>query len=308
MSLHQTHYNLLISGNDQAWEGSSWRMEYDRVFEYTVPTVKQLFAKLDDAALNKLMELPTLFAYERFVDKPACVGRITKIARRQDGFSITFAFDTAVASLTPDLFTRMLEELDIDSKWEVNRSHWAVKNVDLAEVLHRAGLLRVPTLGPGAAPPRVFISYSWDSPEHQAWVAQLGLVLRKHGVDVILDQWHVKPGQDLAQFMADSVRDSDRVLLICTENYVRKARERTGGVGYEHMLLTPQLMRELSTTKFVPVVRQASLPRMLPDEMAGRLYVDLSDGAQYQTSLQSLIRDLHNIALPLPPVGRPPSR
>ncbi len=306
MSLHPSHYNMLMSGNPQAWTGTSWQMEYDRVFEHTIPTVKQQFATLDDAALRALMSLPTLFAYERFVEQAARVGRITEIARRQDGFAITFAFDAHVPPVPYETFMALLRELDIDSKWEINRSHWAVKNVNLARVLHGAGLLSSPTLGPVAAPPRVFISYSWDSPEHQAWVAQLAITLRNHGVDVILDQWHVRPGQDLGLFMAQSVRDSDRVLLICTENYVRKARERAGGVGYEQMLLTPQIMREVSTTKFVPVVRQASQPRVLPDEMAGRLYVDLSDGAEYQTTLQSLIRDLHNIAVPLPPLGRPP--
>lgn len=306
MSLQETHYNLLMSSNDQAWEGTSWLMAYDRVFEHTIPAVKQLFGKLDDDALKALRELPTLFAYERFVEKPARVGRITEITRRRDGFSITFSLDPAVAPLTPDSLSTLLEQLDIDSKWEINRSHWAIKNVNLAQVLHRAGLIRSPALGPVSAPPRVFISYSWDSPEHKAWIAQLGFALRNQGIDVILDQWHVRPGQDLGQFMADSVRESDRVLLICTEDYVRKARERTGGVGYEQMLLTPQLMREVKTTKFVPVVRQNSRPHVLPDEMAGRFYVDLSDGEQYQNSLLSLIRDLHNMALQLPPLGHPP--
>ncbi|MCU7369494.1 toll/interleukin-1 receptor domain-containing protein [Paucibacter sp. O1-1] len=197
----------------------------------------------------------------------------------------------------------MLAELDIDPKWEVNRSHWAVKNVDLANVLLRAGLLTSGTLGPLRRPPQVFISYSWDSPEHRAWITQLAMTLRQNGIEVTLDQWHVRPGEDLAHFMARGVRESDRVLMICTENYVQKAQQRQGGVGYEQMLVTAQIMREVGTAKFVPIIRQTNHPRQLPDELAGRMYVDLSDGPEQPLNLQRLIRDLHDVSLPLPLSG-----
>ena len=40
--------------------------------------------------------------------------------------------------------------------------------------------------------PTVFISYSHDSSEHKVWVAALAQDLRKHGIDAILDQWHLR--------------------------------------------------------------------------------------------------------------------
>lgn len=33
--MQNQYYNLLMSGNDEAWTGTSWTMGYDRVFEYT---------------------------------------------------------------------------------------------------------------------------------------------------------------------------------------------------------------------------------------------------------------------------------
>ena len=42
--------------------------------------------------------------------------------------------------------------------------------------------------------PKVFISYSHDSPEHRRWVSELGAKLRDNGVDAILDQWDLGPG------------------------------------------------------------------------------------------------------------------
>lgn len=307
MSEQNCLYNLLMSGNEDAWTGTSWVMEYDRVFEYTHPQVKQQFESLDDTALAALMTLPTLFAYEKYVGAPAHVGRITGITRRQKEFAFTFNFDNTVAPIPRDRFMQLLPELDIDHKWEMNRSHWAVKNIDLANVLYRAGLLPSTTLEPLRRPPQVFISYSWDSPEHRAWVTQLAVFLRQNGVEVILDQWHVRLGEDLAHFMARSVRESDRVLMICTETYVQKAQQRQGGVGYEQMLVTAQIMREVGTAKFIPIIRQSGHSRQLPDELAGRMYVDLSDGPEQQPNLQRLVRELHEIEVPLPPLGqRPP--
>jgi len=94
--------------------------------------------------------------------------------------------------------------------------------------------------------------------------------------------------------------------MICTETYVQKAQQRQGGVGYEQMLVTAQIMREVGTAKFIPIVRQTAQPRQLPDELAGRLYVDLSDGPGQHGNLQHLIRDLHGLNIPLPPLGPRP--
>src|SRR5688572_20345593 len=91
--------------------------------------------------------------------------------------------------------------------------------------------------------PLVFISYSHDSPEHKRWVAMLAEQLMNNGVDVRLDQWDVGFGDDLPRFMEKSVREADRVLMICTDIYVRKSDDRQGGVGYEAMIVTGELVQ-----------------------------------------------------------------
>lgn len=104
--------------------------------------------------------------------------------------------------------------------------------------------------------PLVFLSYSHDSAEHKYWAGKLASALRENGVDVIFDQWDVGLGDDLPKFMERGVRESDRVLMVCTENYVTKADEGKGGVGYEAMVVTGELIEDLRTNKFVPIVRQ----------------------------------------------------
>ena len=45
-------------------------------------------------------------------------------------------------------------------------------------------------------PPRVFISYSHDSASHKEWVLNFATTLRNRGIDAVLDQWDLKPGDD----------------------------------------------------------------------------------------------------------------
>ena len=59
--------------------------------------------------------------------------------------------------------------------------------------------------------PKVFISYSHDSLEHKKWVNELGTRLRNNGVDAILDQWELQPGDDLPHFMETHLASSDRM-------------------------------------------------------------------------------------------------
>lgn len=125
--------------------------------------------------------------------------------------------------------------------------------------------------------PRIFISYSHDSREHKQWVLILAQRLIGAGIDVILDQWDLEYGDDVTAFMVDSVTRADRVLMICTETYVHKVDEGKGGVGYEALIVTSELIQNLGTKKFVPIVRQAKEPIILPRKLGARMAVNLSD-------------------------------
>jgi hypothetical protein len=107
--------------------------------------------------------------------------------------------------------------------------------------------------------PKVFLSYSYDGADHIAWVRQLATDLRQKGVDAILDQWDLSPGQDLAQFMERGLSEADRAIIVCTENYTKKANAGTGGVGYEKMIVTKELISNIATNKFIPIVRSNAL-------------------------------------------------
>ena len=141
--------------------------------------------------------------------------------------------------------------------------------------------------------PRVFISYSHDMPEHKRWVGEFASKLVNNGVDVILDQWDLSLGDDLVKFMEYSLTNASRVLMICTGPYVRKADEGKGGVGYEAMIVTGELVRDLGTSKFIPIIRQVADEVVLPKSLSTRFYVNLSEGQNFNEQFERLLRELH---------------
>ena len=155
--------------------------------------------------------------------------------------------------------------------------------------------------------PKVFISYSHDSPEHKQWVSELAARLRHNGVDAILDQWDLGPGDDITLFMESGLMNSDRVLVICTDTYVSKANAGEGGVGYERMIVTAQLIQNLGTNKFIPVICQASGEEKTPTFLATRMYIDLRDESQFEAEFDKLLHELHQEPIiKKPPLGENP--
>ena len=139
--------------------------------------------------------------------------------------------------------------------------------------------------------PKVFISYSHDTPEHKRWVSELSAKLHRKGVNVILDQWELRPGDDLAQFMKHGIRDSDKVLVICTDSYVRKANAGEGGIGYESMIVTRKLVEDVGTNKFIPIIRQALGEDKTPTFLGTQVYIDLPDEDQFDEKFNALLRE-----------------
>ncbi|HWB58047.1 MAG TPA: TIR domain-containing protein [Chthoniobacteraceae bacterium] len=156
-------------------------------------------------------------------------------------------------------------------------------------------------------PPRVFISYTHENPIHKAWVLKLATDLRKNGVDAILDQWECKYGSDLTLFMENGIRTSDRVLLVCTPTYQKKANSGTGGVGYERLVVTAEIAKNIKTEKFICVIRSGDDNAAIPTFAGNRLFLDFRNNESYEDNLSELLRDIHIVPLnPKPPIGTSP--
>ncbi len=155
-------------------------------------------------------------------------------------------------------------------------------------------------------PPRVFISYSHDSAGHKKWVLDFATTLRNRGIDAILDQWDLKPGDDLPHFMETQLESADFALMICTEKYVEKANAGEGGVGYEKMIMTSSLLTKIDSNKVIPIIRQSGTTKS-PTFLISKRYLNFSKDDDVEYSLDELLRTLLNAPLyEKPPIGSNP--
>jgi hypothetical protein len=156
-------------------------------------------------------------------------------------------------------------------------------------------------------PPTAFISYSHDSSQHKRWVASLADKLVNNGVDVIFDQWDSGPGDDLPRFMERAVARADRVLMVCTDPYVEKADDGKGGVGFETMIVTGELVQNLGLNKFIPLIRQKPGSQRKPKFLSTRWHIDFSSEEEFEEKFEELLRALHNAPRhPKPKLGPNP--
>ncbi len=132
-------YNLLVTVNAGAWDSPSYVLGRGRFLEHTSDELKERLGTLSDQAVAELTGLPTLFAYESPVSAPSQVGWIKTIQTRQADIRITFQRDPSIQPIDPAKIDEMAWDLDLGGG-ELDRTHWAVKEVDLLEVLRKAGL------------------------------------------------------------------------------------------------------------------------------------------------------------------------
>lgn len=154
--------------------------------------------------------------------------------------------------------------------------------------------------------PKAFVSYSHDSQSHKQWVLDFATRLRNSGVDAVLDQWELQPGDDIPHFMETNLASADRVLMICSDQYVKKANSGVGGVGYEKMIVTSDMMRSIDSNKVIPIIRQAGT-HQVPTFLKSKLFIDFSSDDAAEYAFDDLIRAL--VGAPLfkkPPVGNTP--
>lgn len=154
--------------------------------------------------------------------------------------------------------------------------------------------------------PKVFISYSHDSREHKKWVLDLATRLRSNGVDARIDQWELRPGDDLPHFMERHLSESDYVVMVCTEKYVEKANSGSGGVGYEKMIITADLLSNIDSNKVIPIIRQHG-SQNVPTFLKTKLFINFSNEDEYEFSFDELVRNFHNSPLyKKPKIGNNP--
>lgn len=146
-------YNLLVTAAEGAWNLPAYEFDRTRFLEYTADSVKARFAKLDAQAQEELKSLPTIFTYEGD-DEPVRVGYIRRIRERGRSVLIEYEFDENIPVFNFSKLKPLEIKLDIRG-WEMSRTHWAVKDEDLFELLASVDLVDASYIGEGRPTGRV---------------------------------------------------------------------------------------------------------------------------------------------------------
>src|SRR5438132_198670 len=85
-------YSLIVTGYEGAWDGAPYKLELDRVGEYTDEPIAIRYKEFDTAAINGLQSLPTLFAYEQRLNASARLGSVKRLTTRLGQVRIEYEF------------------------------------------------------------------------------------------------------------------------------------------------------------------------------------------------------------------------
>lgn len=275
--------NLLITSDNTAWTKKTTLMEQDRCLtEYILPEFREKYSDLSIEAIQELVKIPCVFAYEKMHKLDANIGNIKNIEIYQNGIRIDYELTGQVIAFN-DLM-QLTDMLDM-STWEWNRTHWTLKKtnlIDLEPYFKRNDYVK----------PKVFVSYSWNPPSNQQNVFELIQKLESDGINVVYDRKDLYLGQDINYFMERILtsEEIDAVIIVCNKDYVEKADKRKGGVGYESELILSEIKNDPLQRKYIPVIfehnENGELP--LPKFLKSRLCVDLSKDTEYDYLLNSI--------------------
>ena len=145
-------------------------------------------------------------------------------------------------------------------------------------------------------PPKVFISYSHDSPEYEQRILQLAERLRSDGVDAQIDQYvSGVPEEGWPRWMLNQLDWAEFVLVVCTDTYYRRFRglEEPGkgkGANWEGNLITIESYNKKSrTTKFVPVFFNPNDEKFIPEPLGGQNRYVLDSDRNYDNLYAFLV-------------------
>lgn len=136
----ESMFNLLIASGEESWEDGAYEMQQSRVaVEYTVDQISERYKSLDVTAIEELKTFPCLFVVEN-EPVPTRIGFISDVRLRSETVVIQFEFDPLLPTLPVGAIEALNSEIDL-GRWELSRTHWAIKDESLFEILVRRGYI-----------------------------------------------------------------------------------------------------------------------------------------------------------------------
>lgn len=131
-------FHFIVKG--AGWTSDRDTIDRSRVLEFTEEHIKNLYASGGNLALEKATEIPALFVSETggLGDEIGRVGTITRVRQVGRNYQIDFTFDPDISGIPNSKLEEIAADLEI-TPFEFQRTHWAIKSVDLFKVLLKQG-------------------------------------------------------------------------------------------------------------------------------------------------------------------------
>lgn len=207
-------FNLFVASDIQKYSKSYFTYPRERVFEYTSQSLVKKYSPITTVIKKELTGLPCLFAYESPRQLDARVGWVNDIVVSGNSVELEFEFDLSfspIQSQTLDKIAPKLEILD----YEMNRTHWALKNVNLFNVLFEEGIIQ-------ERKQKEFFVFICYASEDQSKAEELCDSLSDYGIKAWLDKREILPGQDWESEIHTAIRKSHAVIACLSKKSVSK--------------------------------------------------------------------------------------
>lgn len=211
---------------------------------------------------------------------------------KKKDFSFCHECGNKVSLPSPEPLTRLSrkEEIILDEQQAIAQRRTAFESalVRIKGLLRDSGRDQKPTC---------FISYAWDTSEHQRWVMQLAKDLRNADIDVLLDRWNVVPGSNLDRYI-EHIMDTNFVIIVGTPSLLQKyASTASDSVLKAELEMVNMRLRQTSEYghTILPILLDGEVNTSFPPQAQKLIYVDFKQTNQYFVQLFDMIWRLFNL-------------
>lgn len=131
-------FHFIVKG--AGWTPNRDTIDQSRVLEYTDQHVLEMFQPDGALDVEKAIDIPALFVSETggLGDEVGRVGTINRVRSVGRNFQIDYTLDPDIPGIPNAKLEAMAADLDVTT-FEFQRTHWAIKDVDLFKVLLKRG-------------------------------------------------------------------------------------------------------------------------------------------------------------------------
>ncbi len=291
-------FNLLIKACEDAWADSPVTFLRSRVGEYTVDVIRERYSEFNEKTIAELKSLPTLFVTENET-APSKLGYISDINVLNKELKIFFNFPEDIPEIPQGKIEKLAEKLDLDA-YELFRTHWAIKDINLLQVLtddrtlskeqlksyseRLSQELRATIPADGSAVinrPKVFVVHGHDE------IAKLNMkdFLENLGLSPIILHMQASSGKTIIEKIEEYTDVSYGVVLYTPCDigakrdslaFSRRARQN---VVFEHGYLIAKLGR----SKVAAMVKGEL---ETPNDISGVVYISMNNETEWKEALE----------------------